>query len=275
MPSPTVQAIKDYARQRLGDTRVSGGAIYTDDGSGGKISLQQPFEAAYRLLYRVLDEAGAAFVNRNLHFLLPAHSGYVDPTATISNFGEPVSLRTRLISSSLVISALTADPNAQECAITTASPHTLLDGDRVMIYGLTDAGLDRINDEWTVNVVDDDQLKLLGCTASGTYTSGGVLVVPSGEWSRELIKVDDPADLRLSPFVNASYSWERDRFILLSNPVDRILRIRFSLSGTPPTSDSADVLIDDSIDFFGTYTASRACSVNAPTLSQSLLAEAI
>jgi hypothetical protein len=193
----------------------------------------------------------------------------------LDNFGEPVSLSTRLITASFTISALTTDPNAQECLIQTSSAHGLSDGDSVMIYGLTDAGLDRINDEWTVKVVDADELKFLGCTASGTYTSGGVLVVPSGSWSPELTQVSDPADLRTSQFVNRSYSWERDRFYLLSNPVDRMLRVRFTLSGSPPSSDATNVEIDDSLDFFGTYTAAKAASVQAPSLSQSLLAEAI
>lgn len=258
---PTIQNAKDAARRHLGDAEVSGGQVFTD-------AVLNPYIAqAYGEMLRTLDDFNVQLVERNLYYVLPANQTVFYPAqAGHNNFGEPGDVRTRNPRLTGTISNAVPAVSSGYCTITTDSAHGLTTGDTVIIYGVGGVSFD-INDEWTVEVVDTTNFRLLGCRATGTYSSGSDFFSSADDnWSDPLRYVDSVAEVRKAVADNEELvAWERDRFIFSRSTQARQIMIEYSLSGSlaiaeDDSNDSDSLGVDDCLDYMGYRAASFAAA---------------
>lgn len=268
---PTVQQILDTARLHLGDTEVSGGQLYTDDGASGTVNLRTYLDLAYQRLFERLNNIDSQAVEATRYFDVPAHQSYIDPKSFGANdVGELEVLRSRRRESASVI--LSATPDAatpqQYVDIGFAAPHGRTDGNEVVIYNALGIS-DDINDRWTVTAPTATSLRLLGCTSAGSYTANSGTMSYSGEgWSEPYRSVDSD-DVQSGQF---RVIGERIRIY----PADHVRQFLFqlTLSGRLPASDSGSVLIDGSLNYLSAQTAGLALGPRNRNRSETLLRDA-
>lgn len=251
---PTVSMVYDKARQALDDTEVAGGQVFTDS------KINPFYETAYREIFQRFDEWNVQFVNRYAHWNLAAHQTSLLPQQFhVTNFGEPIEVRESKARSEWDISTAVASVDDGWVTITTTAPHDIEDGHRVVILGVKGLS-DDVNDSWTVTKVDATNFRLLGAMPVGTHTpSTGKAFPYDQEWSRSFVFVVDASKIGEIRHNRAGVvAWMNDRFIFERKDETRLLRIKFSLSGNPPTGAGDSIGIDDSLDYMGYRTASLA-----------------
>lgn len=260
MAIPLVSEVFLGARSVLGDTKTVAGEVYTD------ALLAPHFSSAFDELYRALSAASNPLVNEHGYYNVPSNTGYIDPVlAGIENLGEIQALFERGTVTAYTITAVT--PGNGSCVLTVTPATTLVTGNQAVVYNVGGITFD-INDEWTVTVLSSTSIRLNGCTATGTYTSGGVLST-STEQFLEMIPVRDFEQAGIAPStIFQIYSYERG--VIRVPPVSSVrqLKINYLISGDAPTATTASVGIDDSLEFFKYRVAGQA------SLAKSMLARA-
>lgn len=263
---PTARQVFEGVRGLLGATAEAGG--------GGKFTntylRRESFvPAAYRDLYRVLQEQNIGKIQRTLHFVLPAYQSVLYPvTANIANFGDPISLRERDFATADLkdVTGASVDTGNGYTDLTVTG-HGRADGDVVHVYGVQGLS-DDVNASWRVTVPDANTVRLLGCVPSGTYTAAtGKLVWSTDEWSAKLDRVE-VRELHSGGGGGGSsglagrlsrYGWQDDAFRFDGSTEARLLEIYFSLSGGFPQQDNASLGIDDCLDYMQYRAAALVC----------------
>jgi hypothetical protein len=168
----------------LGDTQVSGGSIYTND------FQVFPLQQSYQELFSRLSVAGADRVQREGYYALPAQTGIFNPvSAGLTNFREPLEIWERgTVSTFAVTNAQPSTPAAGQLTLTLGSglpTNAQVTGTTVEVYGVGGIS-DDVNDSWQITYSSPTSIILNGCTATGTFTSGGTVVFSSEQWSGPL-----------------------------------------------------------------------------------------
>jgi hypothetical protein len=264
MAVPTLAQVFSATRAIIGDDTVAGGEVFTDT------ILQPHFAKAYRTLYRAMATLGNPKVRREVYYVVPAHTAQLDPsTAGITDFGEPEFLEER---GNLTQKTITGATGTTTVSIT-AVGHGWQTGEIITVNGIV--GFNGTEGMWAITVTGVDAFTLNGAIGSGTYSSGGN-AVHSGEDFRDM----DAAD-RLEKFPQGEGSsfgkaaWLNDVFIFAPCTQDRQLKITYFASGAAPTSTTASIGIDDSLDFLSTYAAALALGPRNAERAKELLGEAL
>ena len=248
---PTVQQAYSRARLHLGDERDQ---VYHNE------VLEPDLDTAYGEMFSVLDLYNNKKTQREAHFDLPARTTFLDPaTLGLSNFGEPIDLRERTFDVSFTVTAVdtTSTPGV---IITLSASHPWSDGQEVVVY-LVGGVSDDINDNWVVDVsgLAVNQVKLLGSTATGSFTSGGVVSSSTESWSAPLEASIVPPNLRdITGRSVGIYQWRGDIFRFPQINEARQIKIVYSISGSAPIKPTASLGVDDSLRFLSYRMASTA-----------------
>jgi hypothetical protein len=270
MAKPVLEDIFNQSRSLLGDDTQAGGQIFTD-------TVLQPHVAmAIRELFRVLRSVEDPFVLQDAYWLLPAEFTVLDPaTMGLANFDLPEWIEWQLPGSPITpITGVTVGTyNGNPVATVTATNHGLTNGATVVTYGI--GGFDYFNNPngaWAVNVIDANTVTLNGCTATGTYSSGGS-IMPLANQFTQMEPVDRIVNVSVTPGANPLnvYAWEGGvmRFYPASQPM--LLRVVYRTSGIAPTNTAAMVPIDDSLDYISTRAAGTAAAAKgADQMAQAL-----
>jgi hypothetical protein len=256
----------------LGDTQVSGGGLYT-------AAFQAPnLDRAYGEMFTRLKVMSAQRVQREGFYVLPAYTGtFVPSLAGLTNFGGPVEIRERGSATTYAVSAATpSSPSAGLLTLTVAAiPATIATGQIVDVYGLLGIS-DDVNDSWAITVNSTTSVSLNGCAASGTWTSGGQLVISTEQWSEVLDVRANTDNFPTSP--NSAlglYCWQKGnvRFPICSTA--REIRLIYNLSSSLPvaTQTANDTMgVDDCLNFLAARTAQYCAeskgNAKAPILQQ-------
>lgn len=247
---PTVQNVYSRARGILGDRR--------DEVFHNSV-LESYLDTAYSELFAVLDRYNVKLTEREAHYNLPAYTTQLTPaTFGADNFGEPIDIRERSVATTNPITGVTT-PSPTDATVTLQNNHAFADGQAVIVTGVQGLS-DDINDEWAVVVsgLAANQVKLMGATSTGAYTSGGVLSTSNEPWSDPLVPVRGGFDYRAPSSRHTGYEWKRDRFTFAPVTQDRQLRIRYSLSAAAPVKPTASLGVDDSLRFLAYRVAGLA-----------------
>lgn len=254
---PTYANVTAAMRVHLGDTEVAAGQVWTDASGKCDPYLQQAFSE----LYNGMEMAGVKNTVRTLYGNLPAYTSYLKPsTFGAANFADPVErpLLERDSAGSVAITnavANTATPGAPFVRITAAG-HGLTTGQMALIFGIVGLTED-VNDQWSVSVVDANTLDLLGCTATGTYVSGGFVSSSTQDWS-EVLSVNFIEQFPQTPGGSLGYyCWINNAFRVPPATAIRQVKMIFYLSAQAPTfaTPSASFGFDDCLGFIA-YRAS-------------------
>ena len=264
---PVLSQVYSGARDALGDTEVSAGQMWTD------ARLLEHYKRAYALLYHMLSIHDSKLLRRTAYFNLPAYQTLLTPTQMgISNLGEPKDIWARVVDKELSVAACVPAPTSFYLDLTTSAVHGLSDGAPVIVYGLGGLTDDVNNMEWNATVSAPNALRLLGCAAVGTWTSGGTVTTSSEAWpARPMVPWRDIQDYSVvgdtSDGVQDRWAWVNGAFRFQNMPTKRQLRLIYSLSGTPPTGATSSMGVDDSLNFLVQYTA--GCAFAAKGLTES------
>ncbi len=253
----------DYTREfrsHLGDTEVAGGQVWTD--ASGKCDgyLQQ----AYSELYKGFEGESLTNIKRTLYGNIPAFTSYIKPaTLGAVSVSEPTQhpLWERDSAGSVAITGAVpnvATPGAPFVRITAAS-HGFTDGKMVLVFGIVGLS-DDVNDQWSVSVVDANTFDLMGCTATGTYSSGGVATSSMQNWA-EVPSVPEILDFPQSPAASLScYAWINGVFRVSPATTIRQVKMEFYLSAKAPTNatSTASLGFDDCLGFLAYRAAALA-----------------
>lgn len=237
---PTVAQVYTATRSVLGDDQQAAGQVFTD------AILQPKYIAAYAELFRAMQGGQNPRIRQEAYFNVPINTGYLDPaTAGIDSLGEIETIEERGGLTSWAVSNVVASAGT---ALVTSAATTLVTGNQAVLYGVGGITED-INGIWTVTALSPTSTQLNGSTATGTYTSGGVLSYSAEEFltMSPVQRIDWVDRTPTSAFL--CYAWERD--IIRFPPADNIrqVRITYSLSGDAPTTTTASTGIDDALDF--------------------------
>lgn len=208
-------------------------------------------DAAYREWLTQCDINQIPQAKFTAFYWLPAFTAQFTPAqASISNFGEIITLEEQNIASTAAISA---SNNSSPIQITTSTPHLLSQNQEFMTFGA--GGDSGINGRWLANVISPTVVGLPGSLTQGTYTTGGNVVLPdsstsSNSWT-QLMMVSELPD-RLPQDFLLEYVIEHETFYFVGADKDRLLRIIYYASGTPPASGSLGY---DNIQDFISYRA--------------------
>lgn len=254
---PLRSDVSNSVRYLLGDTEVAGGQVYTDAFQAPLLNLR------YQEMYQRLYGVGAERVQAEGYYLLPPYTPIFTPSlAGMTNFGGPNEVWERGGTTAYAISgAVPSSPSAGFLRLTVAAlPSTVVTGTRVELYGVGGISAD-VNDSWVLTVNSPTSVDLNGCAATGTYTSGGFLLVSTEQWQGPLTpRATQDELIGVSPQSSglSLYSWQRGvlRFPICS--VARELRILYQLSSSLPVSSQAagdSMGVDDCLDVLATGTA--------------------
>ncbi len=272
---PTRADVTQAVLSLLGDTQASGGSIYT-------AAFQAPhLNMAYQELFAKLSMMSADRIQREGFYVLPAYTNRFTPSlAGLTNFGGPVEVRERGTVTTYAISgAVAASPSAGLCRLTVAAlPAAVVTGNLLEVYNV--GGLsDDVNDQWALTVNSTTSVDLNGCTATGTYTSGGVLAYSTEQWSLPLTPVASNREFPTAPSsLIGCYSWEAGKLRVPTCNVARELKFIYHLSSSlpvvasPVSTDSMGV--DDSLAFLSNRTAQYAGASKGNPRSKDCLGQA-
>jgi len=262
LAKPTISQINDQARALLADT-VNGGEIFDD-------TTLQPFVAqSIRELFRVLRGAQDPFVLVENYFVLPGNVSVVDPASVgINNLAELEYVEWTPSNSSTAITncVVTLTGAGAPYATVTAAGHGMTIGTlpTVAVYGIV--GFDLFNSPngaWASQVIDANTIQLNGCTATGSYVSGGIVApvsltlqfVPMDPRDRIEFVADSPA---VPDQTDQVYAWEGGIFRFFPSSQTRLIRITYRTSGVVNPASSAVIPVDDSLDFLAVRAAGLA-----------------
>lgn len=251
---PTLANVYAGVRAAIGDTEVPQGQVWTDT------KLQEHVSVAYRLLYQYLSLHDEKQLRRPAFFNLPAYQTYLSPDQLgITNLGEPKNVYERTVGQEIVVTGATPTPASFYCDLTVAS-HAVANGDSVLVYGV--GGLsDDVNTEWGVTVAPT-AIRLLGCKATGTWTSGGTITTSTEPWPiQPMTPWRDPQGFTAAATLSGvlgHWAWSNGAFRFPSSSLKRQLMIVYELSGTMPTAPGASMGVDDCANFLVEYATARA-----------------
>ncbi len=250
---PTLGQVYVRARNLIGDTEIPTGQIWDDS------KLSEFAASAYTTMFRVLAEHANHRLRRVAYYNVPANQSYLSPAQMgVSNLGEPKNIYERSVSHAAAVSLATPAVASGYLTLTSVA-HPFKDGNTIIVYGI--AGIsDEVNDEWTITVPTVDTIRLMGCLATGTYVSGGVITDSSeGFPDIPMAPLSVMLDIPSTPSTQLSYwSWVGDAFRFWPASTVRQIRLVYTLSGSPPAYPSASIGVDDSLDFLGAHTAALA-----------------
>lgn len=270
---PQVSDILDRARFHLGDTRLSGGQLFTD------AFLQNGhFPAAYEALYRYLARCNAKRLRRTVYYNLPANTSYLTPAGMgLPNLSRPEAIWDRSIQTTIspVVSVVNAvAPGVPPSVDLMYNNHGYLAGQEVVTFGfgMTPGTIDdSANGSFYIGVPDVNTIRLLGCPAldqGAAVGSGGILSTGSEVFPVDpLWQLFDFVDWQLSAQNSqlSNWKWDEGAFHFIPANTNRQIRVTFMISGAAPPSGS--VYIDDSLDALALFTAASAASAKAPSKS--------
>lgn len=249
MARPTVGDVYRAAAAHAGDFN---GQYYSDTVPGSR--LDPFFSVAYSELFRASQNMQSPRVRQVNFYDLPAYTSVLDPdTAGISNLGEIERIEERGSVTEVAITGAVA--SAASLAIT-AVGHPFSTGDQVVQFGIAGLSADA-NGIFTITKTGANTYTANGCTATGTYTSGGT-AAKSTEQFAEVIGPTQLSDvLSGSQTILGEFSWDGDIIRFPQCSALRQLRITYTLSGNAPTTDST-IPFDDSKDFLSIRTGGLA-----------------
>jgi hypothetical protein len=266
MPSPTVEQVFNQARAILRDTQVVGGEDYTD------VVLAPYFQEAYRRMYTGLFGAGSKRVQRIWYVNFPYDTTVLIPSVyNVFDLFEPVLVEERMAGSNItIVSTSTTTPISVN-----APSHGLSTGNEVLVTDVANTnapwGL------WFITVMDANNFTLNGSASDGVAGSGGYCTVPNNLQFTQ-VQAIDLAEQGLDGAISNSlqvYIWTGQQFLFRGCTENQQLRITYWASGNPPTSTSAIIGVDNSIDFLAYATAFSAAQASGWTdLSDKLLIQA-
>lgn len=261
MAKPIVSDVYDAARTLAGDPS---GQVLT------YVKLEPFYKLAYSELFRALQNSQNVRINQKAYYDLAAFTSFLDPaTAGIANLGEVTDLRERGGVTEATITGAT--PGVSSLSVT-AVGHPFSTGDQIVQFGMLGLS-DDANGMFTITKTGANTYTANGCTATGTWTSGGI----AAKSLEQFVKVDGPKtaiDPSLSPQTTLrEFTFDGDIFRFPVCSVARQLRISYTLSGAAPTSTTATIQIDDSKDFLslricGLALASRGNAQKAAAFTQ-------
>ena len=222
-------------RTHLGDTEVAAGQVWTDASGKCDPYLQQ----AYGELFKGMESGGLKNITRTLYGNVPAYTSYINPaTFGATNFSAPCEKPLYERDSAGSVSITGAAPNTstpgQPYVRITAAGHGFADGQMVLIFGVVGLS-DDVNDQWAVKVFSVTQFDLMGCTATGTYSSGGTATSSTQDWS-ELSPLAQIDSYPQAPGGSLSkYAWIGNAFRVYPATTIRQIKMIFYLSGQAPT----------------------------------------
>lgn len=272
---PTRADVTQAVLSLLGDTQVSGGSVFT-------AAFQAPhLNMAYQELFSKLSLMSADRIQREGYYVLPAYTGVFTPSlAGLTNFGGPVEVRERgTVTTYAVSGALPATPAAGLCRLTVAAlPAAVITGAQLEVYNV--GGLsDDVNDAWSLTVNSTTSVDLNGCTATGTYTSGGTLAYSTEQWSEPLEPVASNREFPTAAnSAIGSYSWQNGKMRMPTCSATRELKFLYHLSSSLPVVASPvagdSMGVDDCLAFLSNRTAQYAGASKGNPRSQTCMNQA-
>lgn len=260
MAIPIYTDVTAAIRTHLGDTELAAGQVWTDASGKCDPYIQQAFSE----LYKGMEGAGVKNIVRTLYGNLPAYTSYLKPaTFGATNFADPVEnpLWERDPGGTVAVTNAvpnTATPGAPYVRLTAAA-HGFSTGNMITAFGI--GGLtDDVDDIWSISVVDPNTFDLLGCTATGTYTSGGFATSSTQDWSR-LQSVNFIEQFPQTPGgCLGYYCWINNAFRVPPATVVRQIKMIFYLSAQAPTfaTPTASFGFDDCLGFLAYRAAALA-----------------
>jgi hypothetical protein len=247
-------------RSHLGDTEVAAGQVWTD--ASGKCDgyLQQ----SYSELYKGFEGGALKNITRTVYGNLPAYTSYISPaTLGVLNLSEPTIKPLWERDSAGSVSITNAVPNVATPGApyvrVTATGHGFTTGQMVLVFGIV--GLtDDVNDQWSVVVQSSSTFDLMGCTATGTYSSGGTATSSTQDWA-EVVSVPEIRDFPQTPGASLNcYAWINGAFRVPPATTIRQVKMVFYLSAKAPTNatPTASLNFDDCLGFLAYRAAALA-----------------
>lgn len=252
MARPLVGDIYEAVRFHAGDTAIPGGQLFTN------AFLQVFYQFAYSELFRALLSAQNPAIQQESYYDLPAYTSVLDPaTAGITGLGEIESIEER---GSVTEVAITGAVPAAALLTVTAVGHPFVTGDQAVQYAIGGLSADA-DGLFTVTKTGANTYTANGCTATGTYTSGGTAAKSTEQFSAPLTYLDRIREITTTPVSELDeFAWEGDLIYFPPCSALRQLRITYQLSGDAPTDPTATIRIDDAKDFLAARTAGLALS---------------
>jgi hypothetical protein len=255
MATPTLQNVYDAARGYLHDTQLSGGEVWTNS------ALQVHFNEAYHRMYNCLMGTSKR-VERTVYVNLPANTTVLIPAAYgITDFAEPELIEERPAQTSIPIFTASA---ATPIRLGFTNPHGL--GTAGQIVECVVSGVANTSapwGRWFGTVFDANNIDLNG-SVGDVVGSGGTLT----PWSQLRFFEVTPLDLDaqgldgLPQQYLSNYVWAEERLQFRGAIGTQQLRITYQASGSPPTIPSANINIDNCLDFLACATAANAARAN-------------
>ena len=254
----TISEICQAARSEIGDDLIPGGQVYTDQ------VLYPRLRRAHNELFRAMQKLQNPRIRRTAFYDLPPNTSVLDPiTASIFSLKEIESIEQR--GSVTSVNVTNAVPGTGIVTLTTTT-HPFTTGQSLIVSAV--GGLDdRVNGIFAVTIPSATSIILNGCTATGTYTSGGTVSF-SAEDFLPVDRVQDFSEILAAPDDRLrKWYWQQDLIYFQPAATIRQLRIIFLMSGQIPAvtfnslgaiSQDATILIDDAEDFLALRTSALA-----------------
>lgn len=274
---PTKQEILDATRAVLGDTRQTGGKLYSDE------ILELPLRAAVRGAFRIARNFGDFRVIRIGYTQLPANQNVLIPQVSgFPDFVAPIELRGR---KGVVFYTVTnAEKNGRNLEVTVTPAHTIPIGGYAKVTATNIAGFPAVFGEYQGYAINDTLIRLLGCDVTGSWVTDNSAMNQIGigtdtftdiVWSRDIGNTSPQGGGVFSVLFPSTpqFDYTGGRFNFQPTDVDIQLRVRYYSSGTTPIDSNDVVEIPDCLDFLAIYTGMEATTTRMPTISKELRAK--
>lgn len=250
---PTLDDVFARARQAIGD--------YAEDSLNhsafSDVILRPHVATALRLLWSQASVYNVAYPKEQTFYLLPQYQDRWSPELSdVTRMGSVLEVREALIEANYSVSGFDQATNI----VTLTASHAFELGDIACIYGVKGLRRGVINGRHRVTAIPGaTQITLGGVVESGTYTSGGVCILPGSDFSSPWQQVDYQDDI--DSYGQTEFSWERGQLRFLpSTSIDRLLSIRYQISSELPTYSETQIGFEGALEFLAFYSAGLACS---------------
>jgi hypothetical protein len=263
---PTINQVLNEARAFLGDDDVPGGSDFVNT------TLEPHLQAAYNDLFRIFNNEQVPKTQTECFYAMAAYQTTLDPVqAGITDLGSTIGMEER--GSVTTLNVTNATPGANGCTLQ-VNNHGLTTGAVVSVNGITGLTPD-VNNIFGISVVDANDILLLGCTATGTYVSGGTISTSTEEFlPMQYVDRIDWTQPVPGPQLNV-YSIEGVNFKFYPANNIRQLRIIYELSGDLNVSNvNAVIQVDDCQDYLALQTAYRQARARDLSIADELKADA-
>jgi hypothetical protein len=265
MVAPTVAQATARARFWLGDSETAGGMVWKDSTE----LMQEAVEAAYEQAYVDLNRRHSIQVERMGYLVLPAYQSAIRLSQFgLSNVGLIHSIQFRKPATGWPKEVSSATVSGSALRINFASSHNLSSGNWVESYNMTGLTEDA-NGSYSIVVIDADSIDLLGCLATGTYSSGGRVSFSLEDWSNAIPAARDISMLPSTPQSQLEMFFHTGDYLRIPAISQQIeLAIKFGLSPSIDASVTTTSLgIPNSKHYFGLRIA-HYCSEARPGSSR-------